>query len=216
MPKIRFVMPARSHALCGHLILLHRIHLCEERGPRNCCLAPLLCRESRLCSFSVSLLPIINQLLWQSSHSSSRMVGIEEEKLEREEDELQQRLPTKSQVGPPVRAFVVMWRPWSPEGVNDQIRRNARKQGDASHTRHPVSVESLQGVCSDLRIKALGVRLGAVQNSHQLIGILNGLAAALSQIRHHGMHSIAREDHIAISPRTKEFRPAVIQVSLFH
>mmetsp|Transcript_9260 Transcript_9260/g.11599 ORF Transcript_9260/g.11599 Transcript_9260/m.11599 type:complete len:290 (-) Transcript_9260:460-1329(-) len=172
--------------------------------------------EGSLRRFLVSLLPLLLHPLGEVAHAARRMVGIQEEELQREEEELKEGFPSQRQIRSPIRAFVIVGRPRGTEGIDDQIGGQTRQQRNARHTRHPRLVEVLQGFSGHLWIKVFGIGLAGRQDTSELKSILNGLAAALTQVGHHWVHCIAHEHHVAIGPRAEELGPPVVEITLLH
>ena len=50
----------------------------------------------------------------------------------------------------------------------------------------------------------------------QFVGVLDGLAAALPEVRHHRVHGIAQQYYSTLGPGPRELGPPVVQVALLH
>mmetsp|Transcript_16486 Transcript_16486/g.56338 ORF Transcript_16486/g.56338 Transcript_16486/m.56338 type:complete len:434 (-) Transcript_16486:240-1541(-) len=160
-------------------------------------------------------LPLGFQALGQVAHAAGRVVRIEEEELRGEDDKLQNGLPEKRQVRLPALAeAVAVDVVGRVKGVDDELGREPGEERDAGDAEDAPLVKVLQGALHRLarRGRVVGPRRG--QREAELVGVLDGLAAALAEVWHHWVDGVAHKDDAALGPATAELWPAVVEVAL--
>mmetsp|Transcript_10504 Transcript_10504/g.37007 ORF Transcript_10504/g.37007 Transcript_10504/m.37007 type:complete len:474 (-) Transcript_10504:125-1546(-) len=160
-------------------------------------------------------LPLGFQALGQVAHAAGRVVRIEEEELRGEDDKLQNGLPEKRQVRLPALAeAVAVDVVGRVKGVDDELGREPGEERDAGDAEDAPLVKVLQGALHRLarRGRVVGPRRG--QREAELVGVLDGLAAALAEVGHHGVDRVAEQSDGPDGPRLRGRRRPVVQVAL--
>mmetsp|Transcript_2638 Transcript_2638/g.8237 ORF Transcript_2638/g.8237 Transcript_2638/m.8237 type:complete len:249 (+) Transcript_2638:4182-4928(+) len=186
-----------------------------EEGGARCCGGVFRCLgatgatgEGELGVLFVSIAPGLLEFAREVAEGAGGVVGVEEEELGGEDEELEDGFPGEGEVGSPRLALVVVDGEGGVEGVDDEIRGEAREEGDG---RDAGASGVLVGVEGGRDVVGAGVeRVG------ELVGVLDGLAAALAEVGHHGMDSVPEEADAVVDPGSEGDleEVAVVQVAL--
>ena len=95
------------------------------------------------------------------------------------------------------------------ETADDDVRCEARQPLDGGRTHQTPALVVDQSVHHLTAARALGQFLA----DH--VGVLDGLATTLSEVRHHGVNAISQQRHGSIHPRFHDGRGPIVQVTLF-
>mmetsp|Transcript_84230 Transcript_84230/g.257217 ORF Transcript_84230/g.257217 Transcript_84230/m.257217 type:complete len:429 (+) Transcript_84230:237-1523(+) len=203
------------HAFAGHRGGL-ALHLREEGRAAALPAETLDTLERLLGRFPVPLPPLGLKPLGQVAHAARGVVRVQEEELGGEHDELQHGLPQEGQVRLPVHALAVVRGPRRVKSVDDEVGRQPAQQRNACHPQDSALVEAVQRLVDDLGRGRLREGVPRADGLRELVRVLDRLASALPQVRHHRVHRVADEDDAAVRPGPEELGPPVVQVPLLH
>mmetsp|Transcript_53942 Transcript_53942/g.114600 ORF Transcript_53942/g.114600 Transcript_53942/m.114600 type:complete len:362 (+) Transcript_53942:673-1758(+) len=103
-----------------------------------------------------------------------------------------------------------MWAPRCVKRVDDKVGSQPAQELHDRDAHNALPVELLEGV-----VELVG-RLDGLQRLREDVCVLDGLASALAEVGHHGVHRVPDAHDVAIGPAPEELGRAVVQVPLLH